>query len=112
MAASKWSGNPSGWITLSLNSGWTGTARVKLKADGTVVMSGSIGHATAPANQWNTPCTLPTGYAPSSTELFAIGGNTGTTMHAQVTTAGDVQMWTSAVTSSARGLAPIRYDLT
>ena len=105
-----WVAQRSTFATLSTTSGWSGSPRYKVDGD-TVKMSGFVSNGSAAANTWVTCCTLPVGARPSSVELFAIGGNTGTTMHAQVLSTGEVQLWSSTSTSAARGLAPIRFDL-
>lgn len=99
-----------GWIALPLLAGWvaygggTGSPRYRRK-DGRVQVVGLIKNGTATAG--TTLATLPAGFRPSSTEIYAVHNGTAA-RGVQVDTSGNIQCGVG-ITNPELGLASITF---
>jgi hypothetical protein len=104
-----------GWVTLTLNSGWTvggGLAPAVRRIGNQVRLRGHIINGdAATAGVYATAATLPSGFIPATTMVFGSSTNSTATQNVRVNSSGALELYTSVTTSAWRPVNGITYLL-
>ncbi|MET1154725.1 MAG: hypothetical protein ABWX72_11025 [Arthrobacter sp.] len=103
-----------GWVTLTLESGWTigGAGTLQARRIGNqVFLRGNVLSTSAPGNTWIRIATVPDGMRPTLSTPFPQSSNTTATMAIRVNPGGGIECWSSVSTGAWRMLNGITYLL-
>ncbi|WP_147391644.1 hypothetical protein [Galactobacter valiniphilus] len=113
MSPSGASAYDTGWVALTLNSGWTqgGSTQVAVRRIGKDVrVRGHVVHTTATG--WTSPFTLPAGFRPPAGDTYPQNTSNATLgLSMQAAPDGVVTLWASAATNAWRPLRGLRFEV-